>query len=551
MKKIALLSSNKNKLQSYEKHFSLYGIKVVLMDYIEKEKLIESEDYLAVLWDISDLYNRETKAISKKEIDMELVFNQTTLYYIINKNEKEIKSKEINGYMDLSKKEDPNSKWWDDIFILSKMGMSYKELSKKGMKNSGREEVISRFILEELYYKNKVDLNFNPQKNTRTIQFDGNSIDFVNENKYLNTPSNKVFNNIFNLSLNNGAFFRSAKNRREKNYWIPGLNAGIPLVPKRDNVHEITFAVHDLCHFIMPDLIYTGREIEDNKNIYIIHRMMSEAITMVLADMVFIDGLKKDGIDYDFSKRKIYPLYEKIKDNNLKDILYANVKYCLTGSDEEYKKLLNYENLEVLENFKDKYMPFFVEDYKWTIKNFENMQSNKKTFYKWSNDLKDILRKNKLMRISDLTRSIGFKGDIIDNVFEYVVENIYFNAMKESPKQSKERNISNSFKKYMIGQMHIFYKFDFVQVSNLYKDKIKSYLSKDLLNKEEIENIRALYEEYLKNLVDLNLINLDDFHTYKETYPIFDSFFVFYDKNKKYYTSLEETYNKTLGERKW
>jgi len=38
--------------------------------------------------------------------------------------------------------------------------------------------------------------------------------------------------------------FRSASNRREKNYWFPGLNAGIPLVPKRDPVHEATFMAH-------------------------------------------------------------------------------------------------------------------------------------------------------------------------------------------------------------------------------------------------------------------------------------------------------------------
>jgi len=555
MRQIILLTKNNKKLEAYQRHFSLYGIKVIMDSIENKERLIKDKEdnTIAIIWDQSNLFNRITNQISNKKTDMELVYNRTTLYYYIDKELQEIHSERINGYIDLSKKENVEERWWDDIFVLSKLGMTYKELNQKGMKNSGREEVISKFIIDILYYKEKVDLNFNPQKNERTIQFDGNSIDLVNNNKYLNTPSNKVFNNIFNLSLNNGAFFRSAKNRREKNYWIPGLNAGIPLVPKRDSIHEITFAVHDLSHFIMPDLICNFMDSKKERKIYIVHRMMSEAITMVYADMLFIDGLKKDGIDYDFTKRNIYPLYEKIKHHNLKDILYANVIYCLTGSDKEYVKLLNGQDLDILERFKNKYMPFFVEDYKWTIKNYENMKNNKDTFQEWTKDLSVEMKDNNLMTTLNFKNELynvneNYSDNLIDSIFEYVVENIYFKAMKTESNQNREENISNSFKRYMIGQMNIFYKFDFISISKTYKNKIKGMLSQDILNKNEIDSIRKLYEEYLKNILELNLINLDDFNTYKETYPIFDSFFVFYDKNKEYYTSLEDIYKITLGE---
>jgi hypothetical protein len=38
--------------------------------------------------------------------------------------------------------------------------------------------------------------------------------------------------------LNQGLVLRAAMTRREFIYWLPGLTAGIPLVPKDDAVHE-------------------------------------------------------------------------------------------------------------------------------------------------------------------------------------------------------------------------------------------------------------------------------------------------------------------------
>lgn len=550
MRKIILITSNDNKLEAYNKQFSLYGIGVQVAKNLNSAKALfsKSEDFIAIMWDESNLYNRESRAVSSKDTDMELVYNLTRLDYITREHQGFLTSKPTEGYIDLSKKIDDSS-WWDDIFVLSSVGKTFKELHVSNMKNSGREELISKFIMNELYYKDKIDLNFNPQSQDRTIVFNGKSVDFIRNNEYLNTPSNEPFRNLFNLSLNNGAFFRSAKNRREKNYWVPGLNAGIPLVPKRDSVHEITFAVHDLCHFIMPDLIFDGLYDQDetHKKVYIIHRMMSEAITMVLADMVFIDGLKKDGIDYDFSKRKIYPLYEKIKHHSLKDIMYANVSYCLRGSDKEYRRLLDNKNLDVLEDFKEKYGPFFVEDYKWTIRNYENMCSDIQTFLDWSLALTAEMRDNNLVRIGSFMEKVD-SNNLIDSIFEEVTENIYFPAMQNGKAATKESNVSNSFKKYMIGQMHIFYKFKFVPVSHTYSLKLKDYLSKEILSDDDMKLMRGLYEDYLSQLLSMNLINDDDFETYKETYPIFDSFFVFYDKNKDYYESIESICRNVLGE---
>ncbi len=60
---------------------------------------------------------------------------------------------------------------------------------------------------------------------------------------------------------------------------------------------------------------------------------------------------------------------------NLKKIIQANVSYVLKGDDGPYIKLLkeNGKDLKSLEEFKEKYQPFFVEDYRWTENNYNNM----------------------------------------------------------------------------------------------------------------------------------------------------------------------------------
>lgn len=178
--------------------------------------------------------------------------------------------------------------------------------------------------------------------------------------------------------LNFGVFFRAAQNRRQNNYWNPGLNGGIPLTKKADEIHELTFMAHDFGHFTIPDLTYIGTTSVRHRRAYIAWRMASEATTMALADMLFVDALNKSGVDYDFSTRRIYPLFVDLKINfldkenfvkNLKRVVRANYIYCLRGDDSAYRELLREvgSQEENLEHFKEKFMPFFVEDFHWYI----------------------------------------------------------------------------------------------------------------------------------------------------------------------------------------
>ena len=172
--------------------------------------------------------------------------------------------------------------------------------------------------------------------------------------------------------------------------------------------------------------------------------MMSEATTLVFADMLFVETLRKSGYQYDWSKRKIHPLFldtglqpfvvgaDNNSDNSantantttsdthpdsttgvststtniaasascFKKLLQANVEYCLLGNDKGWKQLICDHHREgensvkeeddeannkyaSLTNFKTKYMPFFVEDYRWTSANYDNMSKSPDVYHRW------------------------------------------------------------------------------------------------------------------------------------------------------------------------
>lgn len=57
---------------------------------------------------------------------------------------------------------------------------------------------------------------------------------------------------------------------------------------------------------------------------------------------------------------------------------------------------------------------------------------------------------------------------------------------------------------------------------------------------EDINRIRAVYEEYLQKLVSMNVISKDDQATYAELYPLFDPYYVSYDKGITQYEELSD-----------
>jgi hypothetical protein len=126
-------------------------------------------------------------------------------------------------------------------------GLSYHQKKLLRCKVSPRDMALGAYLRDHVHYKAHRTTKWPPIEVDRTIQFgDGTRAStYVLANPLLMNDSARdvgltaAFVNV----ANSGLFLRAAATRREFIYWLPGLNAGVPLVPKADPVHETTFQV--------------------------------------------------------------------------------------------------------------------------------------------------------------------------------------------------------------------------------------------------------------------------------------------------------------------
>lgn len=533
---VDLLTTNPKKAAEWRSRLSLYGIRVHMWDLeTPKEALLSHPKCLGVLREESNLYDPQTgETLDGPFEDLSVALNTTTLE-VKTRDDVSFYRSDVKGFLDLDRKQEGDVFGWDDIFVPAKTQMSYHEMRQRGLKLSARDRVISQFLMEHVWYSKQVNLNWFPQDITQSVDFGLSPVEFVEEHKYYSQLSG-VPRYLLNGVLASGLFLRSAKNRREKIYWLPGLNAGIPFTPKRDDFHESTFMMHDFMHFAFPDLIFDGAVEDKHRKTYIMHRMMSEAFTLVLGDMVFVDFFKQRGLDYDFSKRRLYPLYEEASTKDLKTLLKANARYCLLGD------LTSWTDLgvsqETFDHFRDKFEQFFVSDYLWTAKNFDNMSSKSGSIRKWLDSLGDLPQEVGVpfAKVSSFTREwerqqIDF--DDTEALFEAIFATYYQRLLDladlgRSADNLHRKCLTKGFRRYMMGQVAIFSRFDFLPESRVYRDKILGNLKKDL-DLKRVRKIRSFFAQYLSLLEDKGFISQSDRETYKQVYPLFDPFYVGYD----------------------
>lgn len=540
---VYFLTSNNHKKNEVEKLFKTAGINFMPIKNrldVDLNQKLKKQPFFVIKEETKILLDGEEKKLFNF-LDMDLVTHSSSLV-ILNSDPETIDKKSytnsVEGFIDLSRRIAGNSVYeWDDIFVELKSMKTYQESKELGNKFSARTKNISEFIEDINVLTNRVDLNFNPLNQMGVVSFDGKINNLINNNKYLlNHKNNKLLKGLVNHVKNEGLFTKSSRTKPQRNYWLPGLNAGIPLVPKKDEIHEITFMFHDLMHHVIPDLIMSGGDDEVHKQAYIIHRMMGEAITIVLADMLFVDTLVEAGIDYDWDKRKIYPVYKKFKEGGvsaerIKSLIEANIRFALLGDD---RALIELSSKEVVAEYKSKYEKFFIEDYKWTIKNYENMNSVRNEINDWSENLKEFINPNRLLKnyANLINYSDNYETKVL-TIFKKVWTIFEEKANKDSILSDKEI-VSNSFINYMTGQLFCFSKFKGKDYSDVFLSLIKSGLkSKNPLNNDDIERIRNFFNLYLLKLVEDNIISKEDYLNFKEIVPLFDPFFVFYDSKEK------------------
>lgn len=581
---IYILTNNNRKFEEWKNNFRRYRIEVRKgppegdMDYPYHNPK-EGEKVLAVCRETSNLYKPDTEELSERK-HLDLVDNVTNLKVAYLDHEGKYTTTDYRhvtkGYIDrdggkLAEEEDG---WWDNIFRISSLHLTYEELRWQGARQSSREMAISQFILDRIHFSDRIDLQHNATNPTEAVRFDSLADDVVSANPlYSNEWAVKFgVTGAINEVLDTGVFVRAPGSPRERNYWWPPF-AGLPLVPKKDAVHETTYQCHDLFHFLVPDLLpsfnfSTPAYMDLERRVYIAYRMMSEAVTLVLADMVFVDTLRRSGVQYDWTKRKIYPLFQALhidlaKENqfedNIRALLWANTSLCLLGDDQPYRGLLHDagEGTEALDSYIGKYAAFFVEDFRWTNQNWFNMEENRLPLAAWRRAVNEVTA-TKSLGIDTTDAFIGrhkisdsvSTPDLVKIVYHEVVETKVLPALRSKQHHGRWVRIENAFYRYMVGQMGIFCQYRFLPEAGALKDKIVNYLKTNrfkLGSAGEIQRVRMFYNEFVDSLLARNLINHDDAKTYKGVYPLIDPYYVFYDRTIRSLEELHQTSFEILG----
>lgn len=228
-----------------------------------------------------------------------------------------------------------------------------------------------------------------------TPRLDVDPTDWISRNPFIFDLArlDPKYGNVLRYLCNErGLFLKVGNYPSQRAYWNSTLNGGLPVFKKADPIHEGTFMLHDLYHFVPVDPLL-GSKTKDPYSVplYLAHRLMSEATTLVLADMVAIADSKIETRGYDLNKRQIFPLYRSIVEANgspdTDKLLAANTYFCFTGDATGFR-LLNASE-DAITAYVQKYAGVFRDDFMWNFQNIQHMIQERKEnplfdeYYEW------------------------------------------------------------------------------------------------------------------------------------------------------------------------
>ena len=462
--------------------------------------------------------------------------------------------------------QEKNSRWHVLLLKNNTLLSIHKNSCARYINPKGIHHCISDFILNNYQYSKKhlscrkesLHLIDSYTKNG-SPDFSTTPEKWIRGNTFFNSLRPKPFYDrllAFNMDLR-GTYLKVWKIRAQHNYFHPSVNSGLPLTKKKDEVHEGTFMMHDMFHHIFFDPIVTGHETEEEKTTYIACRMMSEACTLVLADMIAVahSNIELDG--YDITKRRIYPLFKSLRLDavdieTVRKILYANCVYCLYGDTSVYEAL--HAGRESLEQYTSKYYKFFSGDFAWNEINIAKMtdeiQSNEglKQYF-------DGLHPNfKAFNTRDLTKKIKRADGMLsfNALFEVFWDQLELLIRYQNTSDLVQYK-KTCFTKYISGQMYIVYKYSdqpgAQELINAYYSQIETIQNSD--NSDSIQKtgdtfiskIAAFISELGKSgILTQAEVLINTLHV-----PHFPPEYVDYDKSDKYYETLEGISQRILG----
>lgn len=465
---------------------------------------------------------------------------------------------------------------WDALFINAATNLSNDEYYERYGKKSARQHVISAFIETYLRYKSLVTLKHHQLPLHRPIDFAGDYFhltDFIRKDKHLSNAhvGDWGIDKLRAGVINEGMFVKAAWSRPVKNYFSPPFS-GLPLTAKKDEAEETIFMQHDILHHLVCDLICDASATKANFHIYSAWRMISEACTLVLADMLYADGLIKSGVERSCVDKRIYPLFESIKTAQnipspkemnaadksafIRKLLFANVCYALLGDDREWRVLLtsadgllHEEHLKCLEAYKNHFGKFFIGDNAWTRANFDNMQKQGKPLSEWIKQVgPEQFRKAQIPLLSDVAKTVDTQAintqeytQVVRAVFDVVFDTKIAPHLTQKKVAFANNALlqSRAFRRFLIGQSSLFARYPTLLNLEHIPKKIFSRLQDDSpFSNQEQEALREMMEHYIVGLECQHLMSREEALNAIDCLPVFPPVYISYPQMQKKYTTI-------------
>jgi hypothetical protein len=529
---IVLMTTNRRKVAEYRRFLARHAQDLLVEQPTESEASLGAwlETARAVLADESNIFDEAGDLVAPTYDGP--ARNICRLHAWVKEPDGRIVRKsyvrEVKGHFHGKKlrPDDPTVFDWDAAFRLAVTDATLEAMDQQGLKNSAREQCLSAFAKQMLHRKERKTLRWTA---TDPTDWTADARLLVEHPLYqgLATP----LRNALAFALDQGVFFRAAKSRRDGNYWFPGLNGGLPYVPKGDAVHEATYMFHDVMHQLMPDLVFDGAATHDHKRAYIAYRMMSEGISLVLADMLFVHGLATNPAHagYDFGKRRILPLYlaiEPARREDLKWLLRQVCTFVLRGDAGE----LPVES-EAWRAFSEKYTRFFVADFQWTRMNWHNLVARTESIRAWIELVQPgAFGAQGVWFISDVVNEVG-RGlpleQLCERLFELVWKKRVAPALEFTGPFDVERSRSAGFRRWLTGQLALFARYaPLVGMPALALELAARVRDARPFDAAETERVRSQLKEHVQKLAADGVISGDDAAIFPDLFPLFDPFFL-------------------------
>jgi hypothetical protein len=543
-KYVVFMTSSLEKLEEVRPHFSKYNIECL-------SEFISTCLPIAVLKEYSELNKHpDGTATMKSDLIVEQIEEKEGTPELVTKR---VYTSKAHGFMindDHENELDPKPWGWDAKFIPDGLMISYYKLKKQGLKISPRDMNIGQFLQDFIHY-NTNSWTFKELSVSRPVDLEADYrkilFDFFDIESQTSFIGYEFWKSVINSAVSGGVFIRASNTRKMNNYWFPTANGGLPVTSKpKDPMQEKTYMMHDIFHYLVPDLLYTGN-IANKKYYewsYTFHRVMTACFTLVLGDMFYVHYLIINGVKYE--KRRIYPIFEAIYGKRtgvftievIEEVVRASAIYGLHGYDAGFVALFvkyngSYKLDEfrtLLKSFHDKYDYYLIQDLKWTVHNASYMKEHSKK-YEYLNNLEPITRRLEIITLDslELETSNGSKQDV-----NFFVDIGLKQLHKALSRQVFPPNtiLKNKFLRWALGQLCFFEHYSGIPIldGNSFKfyDLVQKILTENhmpiTLNK--IRNFLYQWGYLMDRCVEMQVITLEEAKQYKEVFPIFDQHYI-------------------------